>query len=139
MTEEQATALRKVPLFAGLSDADLLAVSESATEERYPAGQDIVSQGDTTGSFFLILEGRCKVSIDGKPRRTMGPGQYFGEMSLLDEEPRSATVRAETDVRGIALPPAEFLGLLEANWPIARKVMASMSRRLRQLNLEASQ
>jgi len=136
MTGEQAAALRKVPLFAGLSDGDLAAIAENATEETYAAGQDIITQGDTTGPFFLILEGRCNVLIDGKPRRTVGAGQYFGEMSLLDEEPRSATVRADTDVRGIALPPWDFLALLEHNWPIARKLMANMSRRLRQHNRE---
>lgn len=139
MTEEQAAALRKVPLFAGLSDRDLEKITENASEEHFEAGQDIVTQGDTTGPFFLILEGRCKVTIDGKPKRTLGPGQYFGEMALLDDEPRSATVRAETAVRGIALPPWDFLALLEANWPIARKVMASLSRRLRQYNRESSE
>lgn len=138
MTEEQAAALKKVPLFAGLSDDDLVALTRNATEERYQPGQDIITQGDTTGPFFLILDGRCTVNIDGKPRRTVGAGQYFGEMSLIDEEPRSATVRAETAVRGIALPPWDFLALLEENWPIARKVMASLSRRLRGFDREAT-
>ena len=135
---EVIDALRKVPLFAGLSDADLGEVAANAVEENYKAGQDIVTQGDTTGPFFLILEGRCEVRIDGKPRRQMGPGQYFGEMALLDDEPRSATVRADTDVRGIALPPWEFLGLLESNFAITRKVMASLSRRIRIVDREAT-
>ena len=137
MEAELASALRKVPLFSGLTDDDLEAVVRDATEEQFPPGQDIVTQGDSTGPFFLILEGRCKVMIDGQERRMMGPGQYFGEMTLLDNEPRSATVRAETTVRGLAIPPWDFLALLEENFGIARKVMANLSRRIRRHDRDA--
>ncbi|HUQ40841.1 MAG TPA: cyclic nucleotide-binding domain-containing protein [Acidimicrobiales bacterium] len=129
--DDQVAALRVVPLFGGLSDKELLSVLVDAQDRVYAAGQDIVTQGDAGDWFFLILEGRAKVLIDGAPRRTLGPGQYFGEMSLIDQEPRSATVRAEADVRGLSIPSATFLGILEHNWSIARKVMANLSRRLR--------
>lgn len=133
-TDELVKALRGVPMFSALSDDELATVLADATVEEFPSGQDIVTQGDAADSFFLILEGRARVIIDAKERRTQGPGQSFGEMALLDEEPRSATVRADTDVRGLVLPSEAFLGLLERNWPITRKVMANLSRRLRNVD-----
>ena len=123
--------LRRVPLFGGMTDAELEAVLADAEAREYAPGQDIVSQGDVGDSFFLVLQGRARVLLDGKPRRTVGPGHYVGEMALLDAEPRSATVRAETDVRGLTIPADAFLSMLEGNWAMARKVLAHMSRRVR--------
>jgi CRP/FNR family transcriptional regulator, cyclic AMP receptor protein len=131
---DQVAALKAVPLFVGLSDDELRAVLADAAIEQFPAGVDIVTQDDRADSFFLILEGRAKVIIDGKSRRTQGPGQSFGEMALLDDEPRSATVRAETDVTGLVIPSETFLQLLQHSWPITKKVMANLSRRLRHLD-----
>lgn len=131
MKDELIAALKKVPLFTGLTDEDLASLTQDAEEKTYAEGQDIITQGDAGGPFFLILEGRAKVMIDGQERRAVGPGQYFGEYSLIDGEPRSATVRAESDVRGVAIPSWNFLSILEENFSIARKFMANMSRRLR--------
>ncbi len=128
---ERLEAIRKVPLFGGLSDSELETLLSDATEKRYTAGQDLVTQGDMSGPFFLLYEGRCKVLVDGQEKRTMGPGQYFGDMALVDGEPRSATVRAETDVKGLAIPAETFFAILEANFGVARKIMANLSRRAR--------
>lgn len=125
------TAIRGVPLFGGLSDPELEALLANASERGYRPGQDLVTQGDMSGPFFLLYEGRCKVMVDGQEKRTLGPGQYFGDMSLVDGEPRSATVRAETDVKGLAIPAETFFGALEANFEVARKIMANLSRRIR--------
>lgn len=131
MDDDRLEALRKVPLFSGLTDQELEALLEQAEERTYRPGQDLVTQGDASGPFFLLYEGRCQVSIDGHPRRKVGPGQYFGDMALIDGEPRSATVRAETDVRGLAIHAEAFFGILESNFGVARKIMANLSRRAR--------
>lgn len=128
---DRLEAIRKVPLFGGLSDSELEALLRDASDRTYLPGQDLVTQGDMSGPFFLLYEGRCKVLVDGQEKRTMGPGQYFGDMSLVDGEPRSATVRAETDVKGLAIPGETFFGILEANFTVARKIMANLSRRAR--------
>lgn len=136
--EQRLEAVRKVPLFAGLSDSELDALLRDATDRTYKPGQDLITQGDASGPFFLIYEGRCKVMVDGREKRTLGPGQYFGDMSLIDGEPRSATVRAETEVTGLAIPGETFFGILEANFGVARKLMANLSRRARAAEREAS-
>lgn len=128
---EQLENLRGVPLFAGLSDAELEALLRDSVECTYLPGQDLVTQGDASGPFFLLLDGRCQVLVDGSVRRAMGPSQYFGDMALIDSEPRSATVRAETDVRALAIPAEGFFALLESNFRVARKIMANLSRRAR--------
>lgn len=129
--DSRLDALRKVPLFSGLTDGELAAVLENSEERSYRPGQDLVTQGDVSGPFFLLYEGRCQVTVNGHPRRKVGPGQYFGDMALIDGEPRSATVRAETEVRGLAIHAEAFFGLLEGNFAVARKIMANLSRRAR--------
>ncbi len=131
MDDDRLEALRKVPLFSGLTDQELDTLLEHAEERSYRPGQDLVTQGDASGPFFLLYEGRCQVTVDGHPRRKVGPGQYFGDMALIDGEPRSATVRAETDVRGLAIHAEAFFGILESNFGVARKIMANLSRRAR--------
>ena len=131
-------ALRKVPLFSGLTDQELSTLLDGSEERTYRPGQDLVTQGDASGPFFLLYEGRCQVTVDGHPRRVMGPGQYFGDMALIDGQPRSATVRAETEVRGLAIPADGFFGILESNFGVARKIMANLSRRARAAERELS-
>lgn len=127
-----------MPLFSGLSDQELETLLERAEERSYRPGQDLVTQGDASGPFFLLYEGRCQVTVDGHPRRKVGPGQYFGDMALIDGEPRSATVRAETEVRGLAIHAEAFFAILESNFGVARKIMANLSRRARAAERELS-
>ncbi|HUR49010.1 MAG TPA: cyclic nucleotide-binding domain-containing protein [Acidimicrobiales bacterium] len=132
MTEDsRLEALRKVPLFSGLTDIELETLLEHSEERAYRPGQDLVTQGDSSGPFFLLYEGRCQVTVNGRPKRKVGPGQYFGDMALIDGEPRSATVRAETEVRGLAIHAEAFFGILEGNFAVTRKIMANLSRRAR--------
>lgn len=132
--DESAQALRAVPLFAGLSDKELKAVARDVKEERFGAGEDLVVEGQHGGPFFLILDGEASLIVNGRARKRLGPGDYFGEMALLDREPRSATVRTETDVRVLTATSWNFLALLEENWPVTRKVLAELSRRIRVLD-----
>jgi len=131
---ELVAALRTVPLLRGLSDRELQAVARYVREDSFKAGEHIVTQGDTGGPFYLIIEGTAKAIVDGRSRGTIGPGQVFGEISLIDQGVRSATIRAETDVKTLAVTSWNFLSLLEDNWKLAHKVMIELCRRIRALD-----
>ena len=131
-------SLKRVPLLSDLSRKELERVASDGREEVYSPGQDIVTEGDSGGPFFMLLEGRAEILKGGKSRRTLEPGAYFGEMSLIDHKPRSATVRAETNVKGLAIPSYSFMALLEDNFGLAKKVMAHLSNRVRELDDNAN-
>jgi CRP/FNR family transcriptional regulator, cyclic AMP receptor protein len=130
-TTEVMALLRSVPLFEGLSQKELQAIMRSAKQVEYAPDRDIVTEGATGVGFHLILEGRASVLVGGRTRAKLGPGDFFGEMSLIDGGPRSATVRADTGVRTLSLASWEFTPLLDANPSIARKLLVELSRRLR--------
>ena len=125
--------LKDVPLFQGLSRTELREVADSAREELFSPNQDIVSEGQAGGPFFCITEGRADVLVDGKKIGDLGPGAYFGEMSLFEGGGRSATVRASTHVKALAITSWNFLAILQENWEITKKVLAELSKRLRDL------
>jgi CRP/FNR family cyclic AMP-dependent transcriptional regulator len=128
--------LGQVPLFEGLSKKELEAIHNSAKVTEFPPGKTVVEEGATGVGFHLILEGEGAVTVGGRKRAVLRAGDYFGEMSLLDGGPRSATVRAETTVRTLGLTSWAFLPLLDEHPSMARKLLLEMSRRLR--NLEKS-
>lgn len=127
---------RKFSLFAELDDRELAAIAAVAKPRRY-AKDDVVFHADETGEvFYLIREGRVKVSMtspEGKEiiLSTMGPGDFFGEMSLIDNEPRSATVIATETLDLVTIWRTDFLQILSENFSITRKLLAELSRRLR--------
>jgi CRP-like cAMP-binding protein len=125
--------LANVPLFEGLSKRELSSILNVAKEITHNEGHDVVEEGATGVGFHLILEGEAHVLIGGRKRATLRPGDYFGEMSLLDGGPRSATVRASTPVRTLALTSWAFMPLLDKNPSIARKLLQEMSKRLRNI------
>lgn len=121
-----------VPLFQGLTKKELKAIAAVGKQVEHPAGRDIVKEGSAEGAgFHLIVEGTAKVLVGGNTRNRLGPGDYFGEMSLLDKGPRSATVQAESDMRTLSLASWAFLPLLDRHPSIARKMLVELSRRLR--------
>ena len=125
--------LRYVPLFEALSDEELTSIVKMGKETRFPAGTNLTTEGTTGVGFHLILKGRATVSVGGAEKRTLVSGEYFGEMSLLDGEPRSATVTAATDLRTYSLASWDFMGLVETEPKVARKIFAALSRRIRAL------
>jgi CRP-like cAMP-binding protein len=133
MAKDAAAVLKEVPLFADLSKSELKHVAAEAREELYSAGQDIVTEGQSGGPFFVITEGRADVLIGGKKVNNLGPGSVFGEMALLTGGTRSATIRAETQVKALAITSWNFLAILEDNWDITKKVLGQLSRRVREL------
>jgi CRP-like cAMP-binding protein len=134
MPRKDATqVLKQVGLFQGLSRNELREIAEGAREELFSPNQDIVKEGQAGGPFFCITEGRADVLVDGKKVSDLGPGSYFGEMSLLEGGARSATIRATTHVKTLAITSWNFMAILQDNWEITKKVLAELSRRVRDL------
>jgi CRP-like cAMP-binding protein len=129
--------LAHVDLFAGLDKKELRHIAGSCQERKFPAGSVLMQQGDTGAGLFVITSGHVKVTQATDPDRaeenlrTMGPGEVLGEMALLDDLPRSATVTAIDDVTALLLPIWEFRTILHSNPDIAVKLLATLSHRLR--------
>ena len=127
-----AQMLGEVGLFEGLSNKELKQIYQASREVVFPQGSIIVKEGEEGVGFHLIVTGKAKVSLKGRARTTLGPGKFFGELSLIDRGPRTATVTAETDVTTLSLVSWEFLPLVEKTPSIARKLLLEMCRRLRE-------
>lgn len=130
--------LRAVPLFAGLKDRDLRHVLESGKEVHFEAGQAVVEEDRSGVGFHLIVEGTSAVSAHGATLSTAGPGEYFGEMSVIDGQPRSATVTAETALTTFSIPSWNFNELLDKHPSVAKALLVELSRRMRALTNAAS-
>jgi CRP/FNR family cyclic AMP-dependent transcriptional regulator len=123
--------LGSVSLFEGLTKRELAQIEKLGKEVNFPPDKTIVTEGENGVGFHLILEGKAKVVIGNRKRSTMGPGEWFGELSLIDRGPRTATVTTETPVRTFSLLSWEFLPVLDKNPKITRKIMVEMCRRIR--------
>jgi CRP-like cAMP-binding protein len=124
--------LRRVPLFSGLDDRDLDRIADSFKQRDYAAGDTIASEGSGAAGFFVIGEGTAKVTVNGEERATLGPGDYFGEIALLDEGARTATVTAESDMTTYAMTLWEFRPIVETDPRIAWKLVQALAHRLRE-------
>ena len=134
---KQSEYLATVPLFSALSRSDLRQVMRVAEELDVPSGQVLVTEGRTGREFFLILDGRAIVRRNGRKIATLGPGQYFGELALIDRKPRSATVEAATTMKLLVLGQREFAGLLETLPGVAAKLLTGLAQRLREADTRA--
>lgn len=138
--ERRFAALQAVDMFAALPEADLRKVSESLMERSYPAGSGIVHADDPAGGhFFIVAEGEVAVVLEtaeGKETvlATLQPGEFFGEMSLLDEAPRAATARAVRAAKLMLLRREDFRRHVQERPAIAMSLLAELNRRLRQSN-----
>jgi CRP/FNR family transcriptional regulator, cyclic AMP receptor protein len=124
--------IARVPLFAGLERRDLERVADSFKERNYDAGDTIAEEGSGGAGFFVIAEGNAKVTVQGQERATLGPGDYFGEIALLDEGARTATVKAETPMKTYAMTFWEFRPIVETDARIAWKLVQALAHRLRE-------
>jgi CRP/FNR family cyclic AMP-dependent transcriptional regulator len=132
VAQDDITArLAAVPIFSGCSRKELAIIARAAKPVAHNAGAVIAREGERGIGLFLILEGTCTVSIGGRKKSTLGPGQFFGEIALLDGGPRTATVAADTDVRLLGLTEWMFRGLLAEHPSIALKTLESVAGRLR--------
>jgi CRP/FNR family transcriptional regulator len=131
--------LARVDLFSTLNKKELQELTKSCQERSYPAGTTIFSQGDTGVGLYVLKSGKVRVIRANNPDRAetelavVGPGDVLGEMALLDDLPRSASVVAIDDVTALLLPIWEFRSILRSHPDIALKLLAVLSRRLRKV------
>ncbi|MFQ5415889.1 MAG: Crp/Fnr family transcriptional regulator [Myxococcota bacterium] len=140
---EALDSLRSIPLFSAVSDEDLESIASHLIERRLPKNKTIVEEGTPGDYMYVIPEGRVKVtklSGDGREKilELLEAGSFFGEMSLLDSAPRSASVKALTDVRILALSRNDFLNVLRRSPDLALAVIQELTTRLRQQDEQAS-
>ena len=124
--------LAKVLLFSGCNRKELGQIASLATEIDVPEGKVLAKEGAPGREFYVILDGKAKVSIGGRQVAMLGPSDFFGEMALLDQGPRVATVVAETPMEVAVLDPREFSTLVEEHPGVARKILKVMAQRLRE-------
>jgi CRP/FNR family transcriptional regulator, cyclic AMP receptor protein len=122
---------RGVPLFSAVSKRDLRAIVSAADEFDEPAGKVLVREGDLRRELFVLVSGTVSVSRGGRRLRTLGPGDFFGEIALLSGGPRTATVTVTSDVRLMMLAPAQFESVLDAEPGVRRAVLHALGERLR--------
>jgi CRP-like cAMP-binding protein len=131
--------LSSVPLFAPLNKAQLRTLVESGKERSYRAGEAIVKQGDKGIGFYLIQSGEARVERGGKTLASLGPGQFFGEMALLDNQPRTADVNAVGPVQCLVLSSWEFWSAVGDEPEVLRSLFKETVRRLRSGNVGLSE
>jgi CRP-like cAMP-binding protein len=149
VSEEQIdreALVRQVPLFHGLGDEDLRALAAGAWIGTVPAGDEIIEEGreliEDEEGLFLLVAGTVEVrrgssdGTDGRLLRTLGPGDYFGEMALIDDKPRSASVFATSEITYLALSRWNFHRAVRAHPDIALRIMSTLAERLREAESE---
>ena len=129
--------LSHVQMFSSLNKKELGLIARSADVITVKPGTEIVTQGTPGHEFYLVVSGRAIVRRNGRKIATLGPGQYFGELALLDRGPRSATVIAETEVELAIISQREFLAVLNQVPAVAYKLLVSMASRLRDADTKA--
>ena len=131
--------LRRVPLFANLSKREAQHIARLFKERRFPEGETVVREGSETvvregsggAAFFLIESGEASVLVGGKQRATLKPGDYFGEIALIDEGARLATITALSELKCYGLTYWDFRPLVQENGAIGWKLLQSLAKKLR--------
>ena len=123
--------IRGVPLFAGTDEMFLDRLAEEFNPRTYGPGELIAEEGQRGRTFFVIESGEAAVLVHGNEVRKLGPGDSFGEMALVDKTARSATVRADTEVRGYQLPVFSFRPIVESHPEVAWALLEALAQRVR--------
>jgi uncharacterized membrane protein len=131
--------LRSIPLFEGLTDQDLEELARALEPRAFAAGAMVFNQGDSGSSMFIVESGDCNIHLPGDASRRISlkdiaRGEYFGELALFDEMPRSASVLATTDAILLELPRSTLEGFLQRRPQVAMAILRTMSARLRETN-----
>jgi CRP/FNR family cyclic AMP-dependent transcriptional regulator len=132
MSPAAALDLSKIWLFSTSSTKDLRIIRKALEEVTVPAGRMLTEQGTIGREFFLIVEGQASVKRNNRKVATLGAGQYFGELALLDRRPRSASVISDTEMTLLVLGQRQFNAVLDAIPALSRKLLAAMATRLRE-------
>jgi CRP/FNR family transcriptional regulator, cyclic AMP receptor protein len=131
--------LADVPLFSALSKKDLAMIARSAEDVKVDAGKVLVTEGSAGAEFFVIVDGKARVTRRGRKVAELGSGLFFGDLALLDRAPRNATVVAETPMEVLVLGQREFAGLIDEVPGFAHKLLAGLARRLRDADAKSVQ
>jgi len=124
--------LREVPLFADFGQKELERLAGEFKERTFTEGSAVTREGATGAGFFVIAEGNANVSVGGEQKGTLGAGDHFGEIALIDDLPRSATITAATDLRCYGLTPWDFRPFVEEHPQVAWSLLQTFARRLRE-------
>ncbi len=138
MDDNRIELLKRVPLFAGLDDRDLRDIANTMKQRSFPAGHVLAEEGQSGVGFFVIEDGEARVTVGGRDVARLGAGDYFGEIALIAETPRTATVTAETDLRAYGLTSWEFRPLVEMNASVAWKLLEALGRKLHESEQRAA-
>ncbi len=122
--------IKGVPLFSAASKQELAAIAAIADEIDLPAGKVLIQEGDSGREFFVLIEGAADVERGGKKVATLGPGDFFGEISLIAKTPRNATITTTSPVRALVITDRAFRQLLDNSPEIAVGVLTALAERL---------
>lgn len=137
MARTRELDLGDIWLFSACSAGQLRTIRRQVEEITVSAGKVLVEEGTVGREFFFIVEGTATVKVGGRKVATLGPGNYFGELSLLDHKPRSATVVSDTDMVLLVLDQRRFNGLLDELPTLSHKLLAAMAQRIRDADAKA--
>ncbi|MGB2875630.1 MAG: cyclic nucleotide-binding domain-containing protein [Gaiellaceae bacterium] len=129
--------LQKIPLFTGLEPRELERLSGSFKERTFNAGETVATEGEGAAGFFVIESGEAAVRVGDEERGRLGPGDYFGDIALIDQGARTATITAESDLHCYGLTFWDFRPLVETDARIAWPLLQAMAKRLRAAEQEA--
>jgi CRP/FNR family cyclic AMP-dependent transcriptional regulator len=137
MASSRLELLRRVPLFSDLERRELDEIASSLKERTFDAGQTIATEGESAVGFFVIEDGEARVTVGGEERGRLRAGDYFGEIALIAESDRTATVVAETELRCLGMTFWDFRPLVEQNGKVAWKLLQALAQKLRQAEQRA--
>jgi CRP-like cAMP-binding protein len=129
--DTKADALGQCPFFAELSRNELIDLAKATEDMEVDEGKALTREGESGREFFVIIDGEVSVTKDGNEIRRMGPGDFFGEIALIEDMPRTATVTAATPLRFFVLTRQSFRSLLAQQPELEEKVNAALEERLR--------
>ena len=132
--DTKVQALKRVPLFEGLSRKELTELARHTEDLEVPAGEVLCKEGDTGREFFVIVDGEIEVTSKGRNVAERGSGDFVGEIALLEDTTRTATVTAKTPLRVFVLTREDFRKLVRDNPGVERKVMQALARRVVELS-----
>jgi CRP/FNR family transcriptional regulator, cyclic AMP receptor protein len=132
--DKKVESLKRAPLFEGLSRKELVQLARLSDDLEVPSGRVLCKEGDRGREFFVLVEGKVDVARKGRRVATLGPGDFVGEISLLEQTPRTATVTANTPLRFFVLTARDFRRVVDENPSVERKVLRALARRVLELS-----
>ena len=136
MSDPKTAALKRVPLFSRCSENELRFITSRTDELSVDAGRPLTTQGKPADTFYVLLDGEATVEIDGRTRRRLAAGDFFGEISMLDRGPATATVTTTSPARLMVMSHPQFRDAIKGNSDVLSRVLEAMAERLRADSLE---